>query len=219
MSPRPSGGSTRTYDDARRWMAEGTQVLLESVAGLDEEGFAEATLLPGWTRKHLVAHVAANADAIGNLVHWAATGDETPMYGSAEARAAGIAKGSSMSASALDSWLRSSAKRLGEAMDRLTGEQRQHDVVTAQGRTVPASETAWMRAREVCVHAVDLNRGLGFDDLPAGFNEALCEDILARRGLSELPPGVAGARLSEVTAWLAGRPHSIAEAPELGPWL
>ena len=29
-------------------------------------------------------------------------------------------------------------------------------MVTAQGRTVPASETPWMRAREVMVHAVDL---------------------------------------------------------------
>ncbi|WP_280448142.1 maleylpyruvate isomerase N-terminal domain-containing protein, partial [Nocardia cyriacigeorgica] len=26
------------------------------------------TLLPGWQRRQLVAHVAANADAVGNLV-------------------------------------------------------------------------------------------------------------------------------------------------------
>lgn len=34
-----------------------------------------------------------------------------------------------------------------------------HEVRTAQGRTVPASETVWMRTREVWVHAVDLDNG------------------------------------------------------------
>lgn len=210
---------TRTPADARRWMTEGTTLVLDAVAGLGEDGYAAATLLPGWTRKHLVAHLAANADAVGNLVHWAATGTETPMYRSAEERAAGIARGETMSAVELDAWLRSSAEQLSEAMDRLSAEQWQHEVVTAQGRVVPASETTWMRAREVCVHAVDLDTGITFDDLPDGFNEALCEDIRHKRGLQELPREVSGAPLAEVTAWLAGRPHSITDAPELGPWL
>jgi maleylpyruvate isomerase len=211
--------SGRTHADARRWMAEGTELLFTAVAGLGEAGFEEGSLLPGWTRKHLVAHVAANADAVGNLIHWAATGVETPMYRTPEERAAGIAKGPTMSACALDSWLHTSAEQLAEAMDRLTDAEWQHEVVTAQGRTVPATETPWMRAREVCVHAVDLARGVTFADLPADFNEALCEDIRVKRGMTELPAEVAGAPLHEITAWLAGRPHHLADAPELGPWL
>ncbi|GAA1955943.1 hypothetical protein GCM10009798_14060 [Nocardioides panacihumi] len=214
----------RSFADARRWMTVGTELLLDAVSGLGEDGFAEPTLLPGWTRKHLVAHVAANADAVGNLVRWAATGVETPMYRSPDERAAGIAKGPTMSACALDSWLHTSAEHLADAMGRLGAEQWRHEVVTAQGRTVPASETPWMRAREVCVHAVDLDRGVGFGDLPDDFNEALGEDILGLRqartgGPAELPAVVAAAPLAEVTAWLAGRPHSIADAPALGPWL
>jgi maleylpyruvate isomerase len=92
-------------------------------------------------------------------------------------------------------------------------------VRTAQGRTVPATETPWMRAREVCVHAVDLDAGLTFADLPDDFNRALREDIRAKRGLAELPATVADAPPAEVTAWLAGRPHTLADAPALGPWL
>lgn len=210
---------TRTVADGRRWMTEGTAMLLAAVEGLGEDGFAADSLLPGWTRKHLVAHVAANADALRNLVRWAATGVETPMYRSAEERAAGIAEGPAMSAAALDCWLRTSAEQLADAMDRLTDRQWQREVVTAQDRTVPATETTWMRAREVCVHAVDLGTGLTFADLPAGFDEALCTDIRAKRGMAELPDVVAGAALPEITAWLAGRPHSLTEAPALGPWL
>lgn len=210
---------SRTFADGRRWMVEGTRLFLDAVAGLGEAGFAEPSVLPGWSRRHVVAHVAANADAIGNLVHWAATGVETPMYRSPEERAAGIAKGDTLSVGALDSWAHTSAEVLDEAMSRLTEQQWQREVVTAQGRTVPATETPWMRAREVCVHAVDLGRGVTFADLPDDFNAALCEDIRAKRGLTELPAAVAGAPLAEVTAWLAGRPHALTDAPDLGPWL
>jgi maleylpyruvate isomerase len=206
---------TRTTADAREWARTGTELLLDAVAGLNEVAFSAAGVLPAWTRKHLAAHVAANADALCNLVHWAATGEETPMYASAEERAAGIAKGPSLSADELRSWLAVSARNLAEGLDELTEGQWQSKVVTAQGRTVPATELPWMRAREVCVHAVDLGTGVTFADLPSGFLTALAAEIRAKRGLTELPDGP----LPEVGAWLAGRPHSLADAPELGPWL
>ncbi|MGF1240337.1 maleylpyruvate isomerase N-terminal domain-containing protein [Streptomyces sp. 2-6] len=208
--------ATRTFTDARAWASTGTELLLDAVAGLDEAAFTAPSALPDWTRKHLVAHVAANADALGNLVHWAATGEERPMYASAEERAAGIAKGPALSADELRSWLTDSAHRLAAGLDRLTDEQWRREVVTAQGRTVPATELPWMRAREVCVHAVDLGTGVvAFADLPKGFLTALVEEIRAKRALTELPDGP----LPEVAAWLAGRPHALAAAPELGPWL
>ncbi|MEV5009284.1 maleylpyruvate isomerase family mycothiol-dependent enzyme [Streptomyces sp. NPDC093064] len=207
---------TRTFADARAWARTGTELMLDAVAGLGEAGFSAPSELPEWTRGHLVAHVAANADALCNLLHWAATGEETPMYASAEERAAGIAKGPTLSADELRSWLTGSAHRLAEGLDGLTDEQWQHKVITAQGRTVPATELPWMRAREVCVHAVDLGTGVvTFADLPKGFLTALVAEISAKRGLTELPDGP----LPEVAAWLAGRPHLLADAPELGPWL
>lgn len=208
-----------TFADGRRWMADGTKLMLEAVSRLDEDGFAQPALLPGWTRKHLAAHLAANADAVGNLIHWAATGIKTPMYASPAERADGIAKGPAMSTQELDSWLGISAERVAEAMGRLTGQQWQQPVLTAQGRTVPAAETPWMRARELCVHAVDFGVGITFADLPDGFNEALCYDIRVKRGLTDLPSEIAGAPLPEVTAWLSGRPHNLTGIPELGPWL
>ena len=188
---------------------------MDAVTGLDEAGYDASTVLPGWTRRHLVGHVAANADALVNLVHWAATGVPTPMYASPAARAAGIDRGLAMSAAELDSWARRSAAGLTAAMRRLTDAQWQHDVVTAQGRTVPATEIPWMRAREVCVHAVDLGLGVTFADLPTDFLEALCADVVAKR---DAVPAVDGS-LPERTAWLTGRPHRLHGAPDLGAWL
>ena len=237
---------SRTLSDARRWVQHGTKLFAEAIEGLDEQGYAAPSLLPGWSRKHLVAHVAANATAVGNLVHWAATGERTPMYFSSEQRSADIDAGVTRPGSELTAWFTRTAQQLDDAMDALTEEQWTTEVVTAQGRTVPATETAWMRAREVLVHAVDLGTGVGFGDLPADFLVALVEDVVAKRGAAAVGPAlvveptdvdgrwtVAGTgepvpvtgSLAALTSYLTGRGHERVSAPdghpipELPPWL
>src|ERR1700722_20836800 len=77
-------------------MHDGTERLLAEVAGLPDEALRAPTALPGWTRAYLLAHIAANADALRNLIHWARTGEERRMYASSEAREAGIAAGAEL---------------------------------------------------------------------------------------------------------------------------
>ncbi|MER7209251.1 MULTISPECIES: maleylpyruvate isomerase family mycothiol-dependent enzyme [Streptosporangium] len=205
------------------WAETGTRLCVSAITGLSEEEYGAASALPGWTRKHLVAHLAANAEAVGNLIHWARTGERTPMYGSPQERAEGIERGSRLGAGELSRWFTESAATLATAMAALPDEAWRTQVVTAQGRTVPASEVPWMRSREVMVHAVDLATGLTFADLPDGFLLALREDVLAKRGLDAVP-GVEGS-LADVTAYLAGRPTTGVTAvggglpPTLPPWL
>lgn len=233
----------RSLADARRWTRQGTTLLVKE-ADLDDDALDAPSALPGWSRRHLIAHVAANADALGNLIHWAATGVPTPMYSSPEERAAGIERGSRLPGRDLAAWLHRSADALEEAMTRLRDQQWAAPVVTAQGRTVAASEVPWLRAREVCVHAVDLATGLAFADLPAGFLSALGDDAAAKRRDSpgrllvleasdngdrwELPGGgetvTLTGPLAEITAYLTGRPHCLTTAggeavPSLPPWL
>ncbi|MGW1737760.1 maleylpyruvate isomerase family mycothiol-dependent enzyme [Nocardia sp. NPDC001965] len=207
--------TVRTHADSLTWVEHGTGLFVTQVALLDEQTMSAPSSLPGWTRKHLVAHVAANADALGNLVHWARTGERTPMYSSADRRTADIDAGALLPAPDLVAWLNASVHKLGVAMDALTGEQWRTEVVTAQGRAVPATEIPWLRAREVCVHTIDLGTGTTFADLPHGFLTALAADIRSKRALDIVPDGP----LPEVTAYLAGRPHSLAGVPDLGAWL
>lgn len=226
---------SRTFEEARRWAQLGTALFVQA-ADLGEAGLDAPSTLPGWTRKHLVAHVAANADALGNLVHWAATGERTPMYCSPEDRAAGIERGAGMPAAELTAWLRRSAEELAASTASLTEEQWQAPVVTAQGRTVPATELPWMRSREVCVHAIDLGTGLTFADLPTGFLAALCADVVGKRAQESGPallleatdtgaswklpgdgePTVLAGPLHAITACLTGREHTLT-APGGGP--
>ncbi len=209
----------RTLADSRHWMDEGTTLFVDAIQSLSDQQYDAPSLLPGWTRKHLVAHVAANADALGNLVHWAATGQVTPMYASPEDRAAGIEHGLRLNGAELTAWLHRSANELADAMEGFGERAWQTEVVTAQGRTVSATETPWLRAREVLVHSVDLDLGITFADLPAAFNVELSHEIRVKRDMIDLPAPVEQASLPEVTAWLAGRPHAIAAAPHIGPWL
>ena len=210
---------TRTLDDGRRWASAGTLLLTRAVDALDTAALDGDSQLPGWTRKHVVGHVAANADALGNLISWAETGVEKRMYASTEQRNADIEKAATLPADDLLTWYARAAAALEDAFDRLTPEQWSHEVITAQGVTRQASDVPWMRAREVFVHAVDLGTGIGFADLPEDFLAVLADEIRAKRGLTEDDLRDLSGELPDVAAWLAGRPHGLVDAPELGPWL
>lgn len=206
---------TRRHADARRWAQTGRRLVAAEIADLDDATMTRPSLVPGWTRKHVVGHLAFNAEALGNLVRWAATGAETPMYASPAQRGHDIARAGSFTAAELVERFDRSATELEQAMDQLTCAQWDAQVVTAQGRTVPATELPWLRAREVCVHAADLGLGVGFAELPPDFLQALREDILATRHLS---PSLAGP-LDQQVAYLTGRPHTLTDVPDLPPWL
>lgn len=211
----------RTLAAALLWVDAGTTTFVESAVAIPSHDWARPSGLPRWTRSHVVAHVAANAEALSNLARWAVTGKPAPMYPSREARAEGIAMGERLSPLELLTWLRRSAEQLDSAISAIDSKQWGHEVVTALGRVVPASEIPWMRAREVWVHAVDLSNRTSFADLPEDFLLALREDIAITRGGM---PAVTGP-LAEVVAYLAGRPArgvgstGSEPAPELEPWL
>ena len=224
--------------NAAAWLASGTAQFLRDVDALTDAELDAATALPGWTRRHLLAHVASNAEALGRLVSWARTGVESRMYASPGQRAADIESGAERPAAALRSWVHDSAKDLETAFETLPRRAWQSEVVTAQGRTVPAAELPWLRAREVGVHAVDLGAGTTFADLPAPFCTALVDDVVRRRGgrdgpslaLSAVDTGGAwrldgngepcpvALPVADLAAWLTGRAVRP-ELPALSPWL
>src|ERR1700744_6665071 len=110
----------RSPDDARRWMRDGTALLL-SRADLDLGALVGPGGLPGWSRKPVIAPLAANADALGRLLHWAVTGEPTPMYASAADRAAGIEAGIRLAAADLSARLKDSAGALAGAAEGVAG--------------------------------------------------------------------------------------------------
>ena len=235
-------------DQTLNWMHDGTERLLAEVAGLPDEALSASTALPGWTRAYLLSHIAANADALRNLVHWARTGEERRMYASTQAREADIAAGAEASPADLRARVASSAAELAADLDALdaldgVGDAAGWDakIITAQGLTRSADEIPWMRTREIYIHSIDLAAGTTFADLPPEFLAALLDDVTVRRSAKGGGPALAiaatdtGGRwdvagtgspvpvtglLADLTAYLTGRPApSLPAAPVLPPWL
>jgi maleylpyruvate isomerase len=233
--------------DVFRWVADHTALLLSAVDGLDDEALSAPSALPGWSRRHLLSHVGFNAEALRRLLHWARTMEPTPMYASKEQRAQEIADGATWEAARLREFVRDSSAALARDIDALEPQHWTNEVVTAQGRTVRAHEIVWLRAREVCVHGVDLDTGLGVADLPPDFCRRLVTDIAALRSTRQDGPRlrlldeqgdllatVDGAGesvtvsgdVNSLAGWLAGRgrgPGSVEVSghrlPELPAWI
>lgn len=155
----------------------GTAFFARKLGELSDAELDEPSLLPGWSRRHLIAHVGYNARALTRLVQWANTGVETPMYDSPEARDAEIDFGATLPARALRHLIEHAAISLDVEWRDSPDDAWAAVVRTAQGREVPARETVWMRTREVWLHAIDLDNGAGFGDVPEPVLERLLADI------------------------------------------
>ncbi|MFI7617478.1 maleylpyruvate isomerase family mycothiol-dependent enzyme [Nonomuraea terrae] len=219
---------------------EGTALFERTLSTIDDAGLDAPSALPGWRRRQVVAHVASNADALVNLLDWARTGVESPMYSSPGQRAADIEAGAALPAADLRAKLAGGHARLARELAAMPATAWDAKVRTAKGRIVPASEVAWMRTREVWVHAVDLGAGAGLRDFPADLLRALAGDAMAafaaaadaprvaltatdtgdhwELGTKEGSPSQVRGELAELTAYLLGRPGA-ATGPPLPAWL
>src|SRR5690606_14415411 len=70
-----------------------TTCLLVTASGLTDPDLRRPSLCGGWTRAHVLTHLARNADALLSLVHWAADGRPREAYASEQQRAADIEAG------------------------------------------------------------------------------------------------------------------------------
>ncbi|MEU9474887.1 maleylpyruvate isomerase family mycothiol-dependent enzyme [Streptomyces sp. NPDC048191] len=196
-----------------------TARLLSAVAELDNAALAEASRLPGWTRGHVLAHLARNADALVNVL------EGRPMYESAEARDSDIARDAPRPLDLQLTDLRETAARFQATGDAPADWTR--TVELRNGVTDSASRVPFRRWAEVELHHVDLGIGYELEDLPAEFTEREI-DFLAERfaGHKEVPstaldtgngrirttgggasggPVVVEGTAADVLGWLAGR--------------
>ncbi|MFH8658165.1 maleylpyruvate isomerase family mycothiol-dependent enzyme [Streptomyces afghaniensis] len=193
-------------DAMLEWVAKGTAAFEAEVHWATDSSLIRPSGLPGWSRAHVVAHVARNADALLNLLNWARTGVETPMYASPDQRAGEIEEGARRPAGELRVDLLQANGRLAGELAALPDACWEATVRTARGREVPVWEVPWMRVREVWVHAVDLDTGTSFDDVPPEVCAALVDDVAAGfRARTDFAPVELRAEGGGRT-WLLGMP-------------
>jgi maleylpyruvate isomerase len=147
-----------------------TQRLLDTARVITEPDLRAPSLLPGWTRAHVLTHVARNADAMRNLLAGVRAGRDRPGYASAEAREAGIEEGAGRPARELTADLADSAMALRTVARQLPDKLWQVPVrMLAEADPYPAAELLTRRLVEVELHHCDLGAGYGPGDWPAAF--------------------------------------------------
>ena len=156
-------------DSLRARIGAATGRLSASAARLTDAEAREPSLLPGWSRGHVLTHLARNADGLRNLLIWARTGVETPQYPSGQAREAGIEAGAGRAAAVLAEDLEQSAAAFAAEAATLPPAAWEVLVRGRNGPEHPAWFTLLRRLTEVEIHHVDLGTGYAPPDWPAAF--------------------------------------------------
>lgn len=147
-----------------------TDRLTAAIAALTDAQAAGPSLLPRWTRGHVLTHLARNADGMANVLRWARTGTQTPMYASPASRDADIEAGAGRPAGVLAADVRESAAVFArEASLVPDGAWTVLVRRTPGGEQFPAGAVLLRRLGEVEIHHADLGLGYGYRDWPEEF--------------------------------------------------
>ncbi|WP_232376224.1 maleylpyruvate isomerase family mycothiol-dependent enzyme [Amycolatopsis aidingensis] len=213
--------------------------LAAMLEGLTDAGARAASALPGWSRGHVLTHLAELATALTRQAELAFVGELAEVYdGGRAGRDAAIEAGSGRPAAELRTEVLRTAAGLEDAWARANPEDWRRPVRYRDGVLL---DTAYCWWREVEVHTADLALDYGPQDwtdafcahlidflaprAPEGIRLTLAADDGAHRWVwgGGRQVGVRG-ELRDLAAWMAGRrttgPLTATDGtlPELGPW-
>lgn len=228
-APVPEPGPGPLAASAQRLAAT-----LDSLGGAD---WAAPSLLPGWSRAAVVAHLALNGEAFVRVLTGARHGEPSPMYASSAARDADIAALATEPGPAIRDRLEDAEAAILALLPTLPDEAWAGGFPRAPGDADrPTRGVPTMRWRELEIHHADLGCAYGPASWPADFALDLLEARLAdgvpatlvatdlgRTWTSDGPTTVRGTA-ADLAWWLTGRapsPSLVADGghlPEIGAW-
>lgn len=162
-------------------LTEADQRLVRTVDGLTADELAAPSSLPGWTRAHVVAHLALNGEALDGVLTGIARDEPVAMYASQERRDADIAELAGAEPGELRERLMASTSRFGRAAQAFPAARAETLVERVPGGpTFPAGTILLMRWREVEIHHADLDAGYSRADWTTDFAMAVLESASHR---------------------------------------
>ncbi|MFI2200423.1 maleylpyruvate isomerase family mycothiol-dependent enzyme [Streptomyces sp. NPDC020192] len=167
-----------------------TEHLLRTAARFTDGDVRAPSMLPNWSRGHVLTHLARNADGGRRLLIWARTGVETPEYPSLAAREEEIERGAGRSAEALVADLRDSAARFAAEYRRMTSAAWKRKVRWTRGQERPAARAADSRLSEVLIHHADLDAGYTAAQWPAAFVHDMLGRVATSLGVRDGAPAM-----------------------------
>jgi maleylpyruvate isomerase len=137
-----------------------TERLLDTVRAMSDDDVRGPSLLPDWSRGHVLTHIARNSDGLCNLLLGAAEGEERSAYPSREARVADIENGAPRPIKEHLADIEATAARFSEVVATMPSSAWGFVLAWGSaGQKRPASEVVQARLREVAIHHLDLDAG------------------------------------------------------------
>ncbi len=198
----------REVEMGRRVHARLLDVLGAAVdAGLDG---ASPSLLDGWNRSMLITHLARNADSHRRMIDAAGRGEVVDQYeGGLDGRNDGIDAGTNVSAADALAGLRAATAALEASWEQTdwVGSGRR----TIAGAATPIERLPFLRTREVELHLIDLDVGVGLADLDGLYVRLELSQMQMRwrarqpMGMGSMPDAVRALTPTDRVGWLTGR--------------
>ena len=215
--------------------------LNRTVDALTADELAAPSLLPGWTRAHVVAHLALNGIALAGVVDGVARGETVAMYESDEQRNEEIEELASAGPADLRDRLLAATTAFNDAVEGVAPDRwRGVFTRTPGGPGWPAATIVATRRREVEIHHVDLGTDYTQREWPEDFVADLLDVVSADQSTSGpfrlratdlgrewAVGGIGGPVVTGLGAdlgwWLTGRGTGEGlscdgDLPTLGPW-
>jgi maleylpyruvate isomerase len=144
-----------------------TERLVTTVDALPDADWGAPSVCVGWSRAHVIAHVALNAEGLGDAVRGLLDGQPTTMYESNERRDEDIAALAAAEPDQIRGRLRTSAACFADAITGLSSLPADATFDRTPGGTVMrAAVVPLLRLREVEIHHADLRAGYTHADWP-----------------------------------------------------
>lgn len=214
------------------------------LATLTDADVLVATDLPGWTRGHVLAHIAHVSNAVARQIEYALRGELVEFYdGGTGGRTQAIEMNAGHTAAEHREYISSAFTRALAVLEGLSEEQWGLPVSYRSGDVRGVALAYW---RELVIHLADLQLGRGPETWSKEFCLYLIEFLTARVPADihlkllplALPPMTMGSgetavsiqgMLTDIAAWLSGRTPTMGslraeaaadsvELPVLLPW-
>ncbi|MFK3781141.1 maleylpyruvate isomerase family mycothiol-dependent enzyme [Agrobacterium sp. NPDC089420] len=220
-------GAGARYDSPAAPVAElryarlGTAYFARKLNELSDDELACPSLVPGWSRRHVIAHIGFQARALARLVEAARLGRAQEVLEEPDAQNEDIDVGASLPAHALRYLFKHSQVHLDVEWRDLNATGWRAEVEPLAGGLVGIGQTPWLRASEIWLRAVDLDNGASLLDFPSDVVDRLLEEAAEAFALRGLPFSLALKPTDRPGSIVIGAGENMVSAPaaDLLRWL
>lgn len=201
---------------------ESEQRLVRTVDSLADDQWSLPSVLPGWTRAHVIAHLALNAEGLASALDDLRHGRPAAMYASNESRDGDIDELAAATPAEIRARLFAAGEQLREMLAALSDDDWTGSIDRVPGGpSFPVMALPATRRREVEIHHADIGCDYRHTDWPRDFCVALLDVVTVDHAANPDTDDFKVSATDLGMTWRVGADEPVVAGPavDLGWWL